>query len=366
MVPVSVKRLLYRRRVVERLHLKAEHPKVLQKGSYVDDNRSASRLLLQSDEIVSRAEVLFKEGESTNASSVLQSLRFGTVDENVVSRTDAFISLIARGRRVIATSDSKRQPLPGELVIIYGNYPCCYDNLLINNPVRRHVSSFFEINHDDVEFDYRWGAVERIFIINADQRIDRYDSVLRELARAHAPLDRITRISACMGEIGPTPTVSGTIGSVRSHVNALHAVKEQAYGNVLILEDDFCFTDDIDSHLDDLNIFMSAGYDYSVCLLATSKYGLITPFDELVSLSKQDCTNATAYLVSSKHIDTVIQVAEESLKGLLETFDCPTYALDRYWRCLQESNRFLVFRKKFGFQTASFSNIEKVIVRYLD
>ncbi len=57
---------------------------------------------------------------------------------------------------------------------------------------------------------------------------------------------------------------------------------------------------------------------------------------------------------------------EQALEQLIATRDPNRYATDRYWIVLQPEGRFLVFRRKMGFQVASFSDIERRVSRYLD
>jgi hypothetical protein len=138
------------------------------------------------------------------------------------------------------------------------------------------------------------------------------------------------------------------------------------FGHVLVLEDDFCFTSDLDMHLRDLRTFFERDYEYWVCLIATSKYGAIVPKDDLLSVSLQPCTNAAGYLVSRDGLARLLRVFEEALERLKATRDAASYAADRCWAVLQPSGKFLVFRRKFGFQGSSFSDIERSISRYLD
>lgn len=100
--------------------------------------------------------------------------------------------------------------------------------------------------------------------------------------------------------------------------------------------------------------------------MATSKYGRIEPRDDLVSEPRQPFTNTTAYLVSGDHHDRLLVVQEKALVRLLATRDPNRYAGDRYWQVLQLEGRFLVFRRKMGFQVAGFSDIKHHISRDLD
>src|SRR5262249_51418848 len=161
-----------------------------------------------------------------------------------------------------------------------------------NNPIKRHTADFWDFRHDRVESDVRWQAVDQIFIINADERPDRYDSVLRELCSARAPLDRVTRVSAFKHCSGTLDRVSGTIGCLRSHIEVLRRAMDAKFSNSLVLEDDFVFTSDLDHHLTDLSTFFQRDYAYWICLIAASKYGAIIPRDDLISLSFQPVTNA--------------------------------------------------------------------------
>ncbi len=59
-------------------------------------------------------------------------------------------------------------------------------------------------------------------------------------------------------------------------------------------------------------------------------------------------------------------VFENAAERLVESLDTLSYAADRCWAVLQPSGKFLVFRRKIGFQAASFSDIYRSISRYLD
>jgi hypothetical protein len=318
------------------------------------------------EEAISEASSHFAMSRVAEGVEALRRLRWATIDDSTLARTDVFLSQIAAGRRIVATFDPGRQPAKDEVVIVYGNYPHFYGNVVANNPIKRHVAAFGEFDYDLVEYDRRWDGVGQIYVINADDRADRYDAVMRELATARAPLHRVTRVSATMCRTTGVPHVDGALGCLSSHVDALRRAKAAGFAHTLVLEDDFCFTSDLDEHLDDLRAFLSRDYEYLVCLVATSKYGLVVPSDDLVARSLQPVTNAGGYLVSAAGLERLLPMQELALERLKETGDVATYAADRYWTRLQETGKFLVFRRKLGFQASSFSDIERQISRYLD
>ena len=323
---------------------------------------------LECNRIVTRSAAHFACGETDAAMQLLGKLEALPIDDQMIRQTDPFLRpWIAGGRRVVASFDPRRVPGPDEVVVIYGNYPHIFENLVINNPVKRHVGSFWDLVHDRVEYHPAWHAVDQIYIINMEKRVDRYDAVLRELSAARAPLDRVTRVEA----IVPTdsfrdPQLTATVGCLESHLAVLRRARDNGFANVLVLEDDFCFTSDLDRHLQDLASFFARQYQYWLCLLGTSKYGEIVVKDDLVCLSFQPCTTTVGYLISQEGIGHVLAVQEYALQKLKETGDTKRYAADRYWTTLQPFEKFMVFRRKFGFQATSFSDIEGSVNRCFD
>ena len=330
---------------------------------------STDDLLRLRDEIVREAEACMEASDVSGAASALRRLETATTDARTLELTDRWLPRIAAGRRVVATFDPNRAPAADEVVIVYGNYPHTFGNVVVNNPARRHVADFWALRHDVVESDSRWNDIEQIYIINVEARRDRLDSTLRELAAARAPFDRITVMRATEKAAGDASQEGGQMACLTSHIRTLRAAQAAGYGRVLVLEDDFCFSSDLDAHLNDLQTFFARRYDYWVCLVATSKYGAVIPRDDLVSYCRQVCTNTGGYLISADGIEQVLPVFESALGRIKATGSLGTYAMnavDRCWAVLQPSGKFLVFRRKFGFQVSSFSDIERAISRYLD
>lgn len=154
-----------------------------------------------------------------------------------------------------------RKPAENEVVIVDGHFPYSFENVVVSNPILRHVASFGELPYDVVEADPRWNGVARIAIINADYRLDRYDAVMRELAMAHAPLDRVLCQTAVFESVTKDSQLNGNVGCLKSHLAALRLADPRPGEHVLILEDDFCFTSDLATHLNDLASFIERSYD---------------------------------------------------------------------------------------------------------
>jgi hypothetical protein len=318
------------------------------------------------DQLVAEAAADFDVGRVAEGIAALERLRLATVDEKTLDGTDAFLRRIAGNRRIVATTNLARRPLENEVVIAYGSFPHSYENVVVNNPIRRHVGDFGDLPYDTFQFDERWSGISTIAIINDAHRLDRRDAVMGQLAAAHAPLDRVFWQPALPGEDTGNPALDGQVGCLRSHLSALKALTLETHEHALVLEDDFCFTSDLETHLDDVAEFTRRRYDYIVCLAATSKYGRVAPRDDLVSESRQPVTNAGGYLVSGAHVERLVAIQAEGLERLIATGDTSRFSADRYWALLQTEGRFLVLRRKLGYQAASFSDIERRVTRYLD
>src|SRR5437667_10839877 len=103
-----------------------QEPTELRKESFEDPMVLRDCILAESDDLLARSRI-------EEARTRLQQLRKGTIDDRTVDETDKlFARGLRAGRRVVATCDPTRTARPGEQVVIYGNYPYFFDNLLVN------------------------------------------------------------------------------------------------------------------------------------------------------------------------------------------------------------------------------------------
>jgi GR25 family glycosyltransferase involved in LPS biosynthesis len=313
----------------------------------------------------------FNKGAINELRGCLTGLASLDVDADVIEQVDRFLPMLSRNQRLVATFDECRRPKRDELVIVFGSYPHQFNNLVSNNPIKRDVTDFWKFTFDDVEFACCWNDVDVIIIINIEERFDRYYSILRELVRLRAPLHKVRRVSAIVPNhrdliTAKTNHLNGTIGCLSSHIAANRMIKDSDAKNALILEDDFIFTTETGAIKKQIATFFARKYDYSICLLGSSKYGERVPLDDLVSASFQPVTNAEAYFVSRTGVVELLGCFDEALRLLKEERDPSKYAADRYWTILQDGARFLVFTDKLGFQAPSFSDIDRRYTAFFD
>jgi len=101
--------------------------------------------LVLRDEIVAEASGHFSQGEIELGIAALTKLERGTIDGTTLTKTDPFFALIARNKRIVATCDHRRIPTENEVVIIYENYPHIFENIVINNPIKRQIATFGDL-----------------------------------------------------------------------------------------------------------------------------------------------------------------------------------------------------------------------------
>lgn len=290
---------------------------------------------------------------------ILKSFNYSYVDNHIICNSDYLLPHLRKNKRVVATFNPKRRPIDdSEIIICYGDYPIMYEGMLIHNPCYRPVSKFWAITHDDVEYDHIWDPVDRIYIINLDERVDRYVETLRELKRMGAPLHRTERLSAIRYTSTVVSKVDGNIGCAMSHLKVVKKARDKKYANILVLEDDFQFTEDLQRNRESIIQFFARGYDYDVCLLATRIDGRIEEYDDILSHTRQPCTHRGGYFISKEGMRKVIPIWEDGLKLQIK-YKEPRYAGDRVWTAMFADNKFFVFRWKVGYQRVGYSDITK-------
>lgn len=285
----------------------------------------------------------------------LSQFEFSELDSHIYSNSNYLFRRL--GKKIIATFDYKREPSDNEIVIIYGNYPDWHHALPYSSKIYRHVSLFYQINHDIVEYHPSWESVDKIYILNLKERTDRYSDTLLALASVHAPLHRVYHYKVEKDGLPPY------VGATKNHVDVMKHFQTSDAKTCLIVEDDIVFLDDKEHVWNNLTLFFERKYPYTITFLSISKIGERQPLDDLLSISKQQCTTSSAYFLTKETSHTVLDTANEGLRLMQETNNHHTYCIDRYWCKLPD---LYFFKKKLVYQRPSFSNLTKSVNFHLD
>lgn len=285
----------------------------------------------------------FYLGEYSKCQYWLSQFEFCYISNNIV--LNAHKLFLVLNKKIIASFDPTRIPLEDEIVIVYGNYPDWHLALPCSSKLFRHVSLFFDMKHDSVEYHPSWEKFNIIYIINLKERTDRYYDTLSTLCRVAAPLHRIYHFDACKDS-------RENVGCTQSHMEVLKHFKESGYTTCMILEDDFTFIDDVRHIWSSLQRITNDPIEYTMCFLAISKFYERNPVNDFLSESKGCCTASSGYIVNRASVDLLYSTVAEGYNKLIQDGN-GIYCIDRYWTKL---DKLYFFRKKLGFQKVSYSN----------
>ncbi len=293
-------------------------------------------------------------GNTAKAQEWLRQFEFAEITPHVHSNANF---LLPRLGKLIASFDATAEPAEGEVMIYYGNYPDWHLALPCSNRIYRHISRFFEVTHDTVLYHPSWEPVERIYILNLEERVDRYYDTLLALAAVRAPLHRVHHYKALKDGLPPY------VGATKNHVDCVRHFCESGAKQALVLEDDFVFVDDTARVWSTLDRLWTESPQYSLCFLSLSKLGRREPHSECTLRTRQPCTTSSGYLLHRDTAERVLEVVDEGLRKMQETGDHHTYCIDRYWCKLPD---LLCVRPKIGFQRPSYSNLLRSVSAHLD
>jgi len=264
--------------------------------------------------------------------------------------------LKALGKKVVAVFDASLVPNEDEIFVYYGNYPDSHLALPISNRIYRHASKFWDITHDEVRYHPSWEPVETIYVMNLEERYDRWCDVLMTLCAVQAPLHRIHHYKA---QRDGTPVYAA---ATKNHLDVIRNFCSSGMKYALFLEDDFVFIDDRETVWSTLSKIWTHPTLYNILFLSMSKLGNRKIVDDLLTRCYVECTTSSGYILRNETAKTVLDTVEEGYANILQTNN-GNYCIDRYWCKLPD---LYVTRPKLGFQRPSYSNILRTVSANLD
>jgi GR25 family glycosyltransferase involved in LPS biosynthesis len=219
--------------------------------------------------------------------------------------------------------------------------------------------------------------LDAIIYINLENRGDRKDLLLKELAALDTNMSKVHKVS------GIYMPKNGHKGCIQSHILALNMIKlnQPRWSRVLILEDDIELTQEPEQFNKILAQAMkkldTIDPDWNVLMLMAS-WKVIHPADapenqsleiynpqgERIPLALQRlkaATSALAYVVKASYVDEILKLFDRCNNNLqpdrLNEDNHEPWALDQQWRTLQERDRWYCLDKDIIKQRAIWSTI---------
>jgi glycosyl transferase family 25 len=194
--------------------------------------------------------------------------------------------------------------------------------------------------------------MEKIIYINMDARADRRSALLQEFDRVNFPKDKIIRFPAASYNGCPNS------GCLLSHANVLEIAYDMDLQNVLILEDDFVFIDDIQKIHADIKAFFELNISWDVVMFTTCAAVVSEPTNHLISRISSS-GNGAGYLVNRSMMLELSTLFKSNVENLYSTKQHWVYQNDILWKTIMPSSQWYMFNHYLGYQKEGYSDLSQ-------
>ena len=197
--------------------------------------------------------------------------------------------------------------------------------------------------------------LEHTLFINLTERKDRLHHVLQELSKIgiNSPI----RINAIKHQIG-------AIGCTLSHIAALEYAKDEQWEQVFICEDDITFLNPALLR-ENIEKFAARGLSWDVLIIGGNNTPPFTIIEQNECCRVFNCQTTTGYIVHKHYYDALIQNFKESVRNFMrEPTNHREYALDIYWKRLQQRDSWFMILPLTVIQYNNYSDIEQRVTDY--
>jgi GR25 family glycosyltransferase involved in LPS biosynthesis len=198
------------------------------------------------------------------------------------------------------------------------------------------------------------------FYINLDERVDRMKH-FENLKVKYDFFKNIKRLSAIKHK-------NGAIGCGMSHIEALTKLLECADDSddyFMICEDDLCILNDnnYNKFINDFDNIKDKKWDIIVITPSGDKMPDL-PNHNFYRIHNNQTT--TAYIIKKTFIPILISNFRQSVTALINGGHPNTYAIDQWWKQLQNQYTFYYYKDIYAGQLVGYSNIENKHINYND
>lgn len=204
---------------------------------------------------------------------------------------------------------------------------------------------------------------DKIYCINLDRRIDRWDECVAIFDRLNLNVERFSACDGQLIDLGYGKVYNGELGGTITHTRLLKKIKNDNLNNVLILEDDIIFCDDLEKKF---NIAAdNLPDDWDILFFGGNHTGGYDKINENIGRVYRTLA-LHAYGVNKK---TVNRLYDNMIQFVGHTMCCgekltPSVAADFYMAKLQPYlNCYSIF-PNIAWQRESFSDIQQDLMNY--
>jgi len=194
--------------------------------------------------------------------------------------------------------------------------------------------------------------INQIVYINMDNRTDRNSTLLQEFKRVGFPDNKITRFSASSYHDCPNS------GCLLSHANVLEMAYNMNLQNVLVLEDDFIFIDDIPKIHADITAFFELDISWDVLMFTTCAAVVSENTNSLISKISSS-GNGAGYLVNRPMMLELSTLFKANVENLFLTKQHWVYQNDILWKTIMPTSQWYMFNHYLGYQKEGYSDLSQ-------
>lgn len=196
--------------------------------------------------------------------------------------------------------------------------------------------------------------LQNTFFINLEERCDRLENIKNEFKKMN--IESYERINA-------VKLKNGAIGCTLSHIRCLEIAKIRDFDYIFICEDDICFTNP-ELLKQNIDKFIKSGINWDVLLIGGNNAPPYKPITDFC-IRIYNCQTTTGYVVKKTYYDKLITNFKNGVKNLMnEPTNKNQYAIDMYWKRLQQTDNWYMIIPPTVTQIESFSNVEDRMVNY--
>jgi GR25 family glycosyltransferase involved in LPS biosynthesis len=194
--------------------------------------------------------------------------------------------------------------------------------------------------------------MDKIVYINMVSRADRRSAIQQEFKRVGFNEDNIVRFPASSYNGCPNS------GCLLSHANALEMAYDKDYKNVLILEDDFVFIDDVAKIHADIDAFFSLNIEWDVVMFTTCAAVVSEKTNALISRISSS-GNGAGYLVNRSMMLELSMLFKAHVEDLYTTKQHWVFQNDILWKSVMPTSQWYMFNHYLGYQKQGYSDLSQ-------
>lgn len=190
--------------------------------------------------------------------------------------------------------------------------------------------------------------------INLQHRTDRLEHVLNEFKKMG--IETAERFNAIK-------TITGNVGCSLSHIRCIEIAKERDYPHVFICEDDITFTNP-QLLLENMQKFNNIQTNWDMLIIGGNTG---PPFQQISDFYIRvfNVQTTTGYIVKKHYYETLLNNFKDGMNKLIrEPSNKKQYAIDMYWKHLQQRDQWYMIIPLTVVQYYDYSDIEQAVVSY--